>query len=179
MSDATTTATESIPPVTHEERLMSAEALVRRNVLWAFGAGILPVPLFDLVAATAVQIKMIKELSNLYGVTFREDVVKKLLASLITSGVGLGIGLALGASFAKLIPVVGTALGVVATPVTVGALTYATGRVFIMHFEAGGTLLDFDAAGMRAHFKAEFENGKNIASKLYEDDRARAASRTI
>lgn len=178
MSDATTTS-ETIPPVTPEERLTSAEAVVRRNVLWAFGAGILPVPLFDLVAVTAVQLKMIKELTNLYGVTFREGVAKKLLASLISSGVGLGIGLALGASFAKLIPGIGTALGAVATPVTVGALTYATGRVFIMHFEAGGTLLDFDVAAMRAHFKAEFEDGKNVAATLFEEDKAARASRTI
>jgi uncharacterized protein (DUF697 family) len=164
-----------IPPATPEERLTAAEALVRRNVLWSLGAGVLPFPLFDLAAATVIQIKMIKELSNLYGVTFREQLVKKLLASLVGGGLGLGLGAAIGVSFAKLIPGVGTALGVLAVPVVIGALTHATGRVFIMHFEAGGTLLDFDAAAMRAHFKAEFDAGRDVVSRMYEAERAGAA----
>ncbi len=173
------TISGTVPPLTPEERLVSAELLVRRNVFWAFGAGILPLPMFDLVAAIAVQIKLIKELSNLYGVTFREDVVKKLLASLVTGVLGMGIGVALAVSATKFIPGIGTALGVMATPITLGALTYAVGKVFIMHFEAGGTLLDFDVAGMRAHFKAEFESGKDIVARMYEDEKTRTAARSI
>jgi uncharacterized protein (DUF697 family) len=177
---ADTSNTPIIPPVTPEERLSSAESLVRRNVLWSFGAGVLPVPLFDLAAAIVVQVKMIKELSNLYGVPFREDLVKKLLASLIGGGLGLGLGVALGISLAKVIPGIGTALGVVTVPVVIGALTYATGRVFIMHFESGGNLLDFDAAGMRAHFKAEFESGRDLVERMYEAEKAKAAApRTV
>jgi hypothetical protein len=34
------------------------------------------------------------------------------------------------------------------------------GRVFSQHFEAGGTLLDFDADKLRSHFKTEFEAAK-------------------
>src|SRR5688572_25947542 len=148
MLEGTTTAstTNDRPissPATPEERLAAADAIVRRNVLWACGAGILPLPLFDMLAVTAIQIKTIKQLSDLYGVTFREDLAKKLIASLLTGvlGVSLGFGVA---SLAKLIPLVGTALGVLTLPVIAGAATHATGKVFIMHFEAGGTLLDFD-----------------------------------
>lgn len=178
MTAGTTTksfSSEVIPPITAEERLVAADAIVRRNVLWAFGAGILPLPLFDMLAVTAVQIKTIKQLSDLYGVTFREDLAKKLVASLLTGVVGVGVGVTLAASFSKMIPFLGTALGVMTMPLVVGAMTYATGKVFVMHFEAGGTLLDFDAAAMRAHFKAEFDGAKVVVSKMYEQEQRTSA----
>ncbi|MDC0667991.1 YcjF family protein [Nannocystis radixulma] len=174
-SETTTTTTSA--PFTHEERLSAADAVIRRNVLWAFGAGVLPLPLFDLLASTAVQIKMIKELSNLYGVTFREDIVKKLLASLLSGVAGVGAGTVVAVSFSKLIPGVGSAIGAALAPVTVGAITYATGNVFVMHFEAGGTLLDFDARAMRAHFKREFDGAKDAVSKLFEEEKHKTPKR--
>ena len=163
-----------IPPMTPEERLVSAEGVVNRNVLWGIGAGVLPLPLIDVVAAAIVQIKMIKELSGLYGVPFREDLAKKLVASLVASVLGVGLGAGVAMSLGKFVPFLGTALGVVALPVVNGALTYATGRVFILHFESGGTLLDFDVAAMRAYFKAEFEAGKKVAARMYEDGKSKA-----
>lgn len=162
-----------VPPATQEERLAAAEAIVRRNVLWACGAGILPLPLFDVLAVTAVQIKTIKQLSDVYGVTFREDLAKKLIATLLSGVVGTAIGVGLAASFSKLIPVIGTALGVVTVPVLAGALTHATGKVFIMHFESGGTLLDFDAKAMRTHFRSEFEGAKDTVTRMYEQEQAK------
>jgi uncharacterized protein (DUF697 family) len=165
--------TSAVPPVTLEERLASADAILRRNVLWACGAGVLPLPLFDMLAVTAIQIKLIKQLSDLYGLTFREDLAKKLIASLLTGVVGVGVGIGLAASLSKLIPVIGTAVGVVTLPVIAGAATHATGKVFIMHFEAGGTLLDFDVPAMRAHFKAEFDGAKDLVTRMYAQEQAK------
>jgi ELWxxDGT repeat protein len=56
--------------------------------------------------------------------------------------------------------VVGTYVGFVALPSTYAAVTYAIGRVFVTHFEAGGTFLDFDPNKTREYFKAEFEKAK-------------------
>jgi uncharacterized protein (DUF697 family) len=120
---------------------------------------------------------MIKELSDLYGVPFREDLVKKLLASLLSGAAGVGAGTALAISFGKLIPGIGAVLGAVMAPVTVGAITYATGNVFVLHFEAGGTLLDFDARAMRAHFKTEFDNAKDAVSKLFDEENGKTATK--
>ena len=52
-------------------RIAMADAIVSRNVLWALGAGIVPIPLVDVVAVMGIEIKMLKELSDLYGVGFR------------------------------------------------------------------------------------------------------------
>jgi hypothetical protein len=44
------------------------------------------------------------------------------------------------------------------------ALTYAIGRVFIHHFELGGTLLNFDADKLRSYFREQLRR-KNRNTK--------------
>ncbi|ATB33172.1 YcjF family protein [Melittangium boletus] len=151
------------------ERLRQAEAIVKRNTLWAVGAGALIFPVVDVVAASAVQLKMLKNLSDLYGVNFSEGIAKKLVSSLLMSlgGVAVGVG---AASLIKLIPGVGSALGVLTFPLSVAAFTNALGRVFIMHFESGGTLLDFDPKKMQEHFKNEFEKARLTVDQLRKED---------
>jgi uncharacterized protein (DUF697 family) len=65
---------------------------------------------------------------------------------------GGGIG-----SLIKSVPVVGQLAGVLLMPGFAAAVTWAMGRIFVQHFETGGTLLDIDAAKMREHFKQEFD----------------------
>jgi len=155
-------------------RVGRAEAIIRRHVLWSVGAGVVPVPILDLIAISGVQLKMLSELSELYGLSFSEDIAKKLIGSLFSSALGVGVGTALALSIGKIVPVLGSALGIVAVPVVAGAFTHATGRVFIMHFEAGGTLLDFDPHAMRSYFKQELERAKETVAKVAEEQKTKA-----
>ena len=50
---------------------------------WATGAGFVPIPLLDLAASTAVQLRMAKSLSDLYGVPFRKEAVKSVIGAVI------------------------------------------------------------------------------------------------
>ncbi|MDI1433123.1 YcjF family protein [Polyangium sorediatum] len=166
------TAPKSPEPVS---RVGRADAIIRRNVLWALGVGLVPVPVADIIAVTGVQVKMLAELSELYELSFREDIAKKLIGSLLSGVLGVGAGAVIGASLGKLIPFVGTAFGIVTVPVISGAFTRALGKVFVMHFETGGTLLDFDPHKVRSHFKQEFENAKEYVAdvqKSKEDSKA-------
>lgn len=43
-----------------------------------------------------------------------------------------------------------------------GAVTYATGQVFIRHFEAGGTFQNFESKHWQAFFKQQLEEGKTF-----------------
>jgi hypothetical protein len=63
-------------------------------------------------------------------------------------------------------PGVGTAAGVMSMSILGGAATYAIGKVFVQHFESGGTFLDFDPEAVREHFAAEFTKGKDVATSL-------------
>lgn len=157
-------------------RLESAHAITRRNVLWALGAGVIPFPLVDIFAVSGVHLKMLREFSLLYGMKFQEGLAKKIIGSLITSLGVVGIGGVIGGSLAKFIPGIGTTLSLISVPVLAGATTHALGQVFTLHFEAGGTLLDFDPNLMREYFRKEFEKAKETVSSLQREQKAGAPS---
>ena len=157
-----TTADSETNTPTPESKLDEANQAVQRNVYWAMGAGVLPMPVFDLVAITGIQLKMIRELTQIYDQPFREGIAKKAVMSLLVGMGGVGIGGFVGMSLFKFVPFIGQSLGVVSVPVVSGWLTHAVGRTFVMHFEAGGTLLDFDAKKMRDYFKQEYGRAKDV-----------------
>jgi uncharacterized protein (DUF697 family) len=143
-------------PVSERPRTAKAMQSIRRHVPWAAGAGVLPLPGVDLAGIAAVQLHLMADLAELYAVPFRREAAKSLAATLMATLLERGIAGGLG-SVAKLVPGVGTLLGLAVLPGLAAAGTYALGRVFVMHFESGGTFLDFDPAKAEAHFRAEFD----------------------
>jgi uncharacterized protein (DUF697 family) len=110
----------------------------------------------DGLAVSALQLKMLAELSEIYGVPFQENSGKAALASLacfIIPHAG-----ALGA-LSNAIPVLNV-LGAPLAATFAGAYSWALGNIFIQHFESGGTFLTFDPEKVREHFKALFETGR-------------------
>lgn len=164
------TATAETIDVNVEEQeicqLEKAQKIVRKNMYWAMGLGVIPIPLVDLVSIAGFQAKAIKELSDLYEIPFNSHIVKNILATLF-SGLGApACGSILAFSFLRAIPVVGPLTSLAATPLMAGAFTYATGKVFIQHFESGGTFLTLDPVAVREYFKQEFEKGKGLAADM-------------
>jgi len=155
---------EAVPAATHEvpvlSRAQQAQALVNSYVPWSVAAGLIPVPMFDMAALMSVQLRMLDQLAKMYSVPFMENGVKTTVSSLIGTVLSANIGAALG-SLVKTIPIVGAVAGAVMAPAAYSAVTYAIGRVFVAHFESGGTFLDFDADEMRAFFVAEYEKAKS------------------
>jgi uncharacterized protein (DUF697 family) len=146
-------------------------------MLWAVGASVVPLPVADVLAVATVQIKMMRELSALYGVEFREKLARKLVLSLLGSLGGFAAGAAVAMSLIKLVPAFGHAFGFASFQLFAGAFTYATGRVYLLHLESGGTLLNFDPRAMRAHFRREFAAGKTAASAAQRAAEPPVASR--
>jgi len=149
-----------------QSKTEQAQAVIRRNIFWALGAGVVPFPGLDLVAVLGVQVKLLKQLSDVYGLKFSEDIARKAVASLLSSIGAVGLGTLVGGSLIKIVPFLGSTLGFVSVPVFSAAATHAVGTVFMMHFETGGTLLDFNPDAVRAHFKREFEQAKGDVAKL-------------
>jgi uncharacterized protein (DUF697 family) len=160
MSENTAATTESTTTAPAEAtRSQAALQLVQGYLPWSAGAGIIPLPGIDLTALLAVQLRMLAKLAALYEVPFREQAAKSLIASLL--GVALPASVAGGiASSVKAIPVIGTLVGIATLPALGAATTYAVGKVFITHFESGGTFLDLDPAAVEAHFRDEFAKAK-------------------
>jgi len=151
----------------NEEQILSkqADAIIRNSVVFASGAGLIPIPIADFMAVTAVQLEMIRRLCKLYSVDFRETEGKAAILALTSSG----LARLSGRMLAKMIPVVGTIVGGVAVSALSGASTYAVGEVFKRHFNTGGTFLDFDWASFKNFYNEKFEKGKAYAEKIKKE----------
>jgi uncharacterized protein (DUF697 family) len=166
-----------------DDRFESANDIVKDYALWAGGFGLLPLPLVDFAAITATQVRMVSELNkhyrrwhrDRYHHKFSHERLRAVIASLIGGSVPVVAGAGVG-SLLKSIPLVGQALGLVTTPVFAWASTVAIGRVFIEHFESGGTLLDFDADKMRHYYYKQYEAAKR-GTKVGGDEAHSAAPR--
>jgi sugar phosphate isomerase/epimerase len=73
------------------------------------------------------------------------------------------------------VEVVGTFVGTPSMVLFCGASTYALGKVFVQHFESGGTFLDFEPAKVKEYFQKEFENGQAVAAKMKAEEKADVA----
>ncbi|MDT4332331.1 YcjF family protein [Methylomonas sp. MED-D] len=141
----------------------AAHDLVKKSMYASMAAGLVPVPIFDFLAVSGIQLEMLRRLSHLYGVTFMEGKGKNALAALIGGSFPTSVT-PLVMSLFKSIPVVGSTVGAVSLPLIAGASTYAVGKVFIQHFESGGTFLTFDPEQVRAYYSEKFKEGKAVAA---------------
>lgn len=121
-----------------------AEQIVKEHLPLAVGAGMLPVPGFDLAAIGALQLKLLASLAQHYKVRFTQAQAQRIVSSLLGSvGTTLLTGAVLG-SVAKFVPFFGTLVGAASMPVAAGLITRAMGNLAIDHFAAGGTMETFD-----------------------------------
>jgi uncharacterized protein (DUF697 family) len=117
-----------------------AQAIIKNYSLWAAGAGLIPLPVADLVVVMKLQMSMIDELAVLYydrspkARGFLHHSGKTFVASL--SGASAArLTATLAKSLVKTIPVVGDALGAVTMAPLAGATTYALGRAVLAELE--------------------------------------------
>lgn len=142
------------------ERQSHAETIVNQYATYSAGAGFIPMPLIDMAAVSGLQLKMISDMAKVYDLPFRQERAKSIISALV-GGIG-STALAYGAGGAVLraVPFVGPVLGILSMPAFAYASTYAVGRVFVQHFESGGTFLDFDPAKVRAYFNAQYDRAR-------------------
>jgi uncharacterized protein (DUF697 family) len=164
-TEATASTSSDVP----ESRDQAASRLVDRFAIWSGVAGLVPLPVVDVLAVGGLQLQMLRRLSQVYDVEFSENRGKALIAALAgcmipaTSGMG-------AASALKAIPVVNILAAGFVMPVLSAGATYAIGKAFVQHFESGGTLLDFNPPDYREFVKAQKEmwesrsRGRNTSS---------------
>ncbi len=166
---ATTPELEAVATAaTTEKRDEVATKLVDRFSIWAGVAGLVPIPVVDVLAVGGLQVQMLRRLSQIYDVEFSENRGKALIAALAgtmipaTSGMG-------AASALKTVPVLGTLAAGFVMPVLSAGATFAIGKAFIQHFETGGTLLDFNPPDYRDFVKAQKQMWDNRKSASKAD----------
>jgi uncharacterized protein (DUF697 family) len=153
---ASGSADNGTSPHSAEEREAVASKLVDRFAIWSGVAGLVPLPIIDVVAVGGLQVQMLRRISQIYEVQFSENRGKALIAAIAgamipaTSSIG-------AASSLKFVPVVGTLAAVFVMPALSAGATYAIGKAFIQHFASGGTLLDFNPPDYREFIKSQKE----------------------
>jgi uncharacterized protein (DUF697 family) len=151
------------------ERSNHADTIIRNHILWSMGAGMIPIPIADFFAVSAIQLDMVRQLCKLYDIDFKENEMKAIVTALTTSGFAKA-----GARMAvKLIPGIGTIVGGATMAILSGASSYAVGEVFKKHFETGGTILDFDMERLKKIYNEKFEKGKKVAEKMNKEAEAK------
>jgi len=133
-----------------------ANDIINSHMLWAMGAGLVPVPWVDMAAILGVQVSMLSALSKKYGMAFSDSQAKNIIGTLVGGVLPGQLASGFLGGVVKMIPIV----GIVTVPAFAGASTYALGKVFEQHYASGGTFLDFDPEAVRAKFKEIFESAK-------------------
>jgi uncharacterized protein (DUF697 family) len=134
-----------------------AAGLISSASKWSAAAGFIPVPYVDLAALAAVQVKMVNEIAELYGTSATNEWVRTTVSTLLGTLVGAGLAVPLAASTAKLVPVLGSVAGGIGMGLSGAASTYAVGKVFVNHFENGGTLEDFSVEAVKEGLKSAYQ----------------------
>lgn len=124
-------------------RSPEASRIVRNHALAAVATVILPIPVVGIGILVAVHLRMIRQLALLYQVDFSEQRAESLIGTVLgVSATGTAAGLL------RLVPGLN-----LLTALTPSASTYALGKVFIEHFESGGTFLTFDSSRAKAAYE--------------------------
>jgi uncharacterized protein (DUF697 family) len=95
-------------------------------------AGAVPIPLVDMVLISGIQSRMVYDLAQIYGQPLTGQ---RFLEIASTLGLGMLVRQA-GRELLKMIPVIGTVVGSVASGALAGASTFALGKAFCFYYRA-------------------------------------------
>lgn len=140
------------------------DRIVRGHVIWAMGAGLIPIPLFDIAAVTAIQMDALKKLAAEEGIDYSTDGGKRFVTA-ITGGTFAR----LGASLVKGIPGVGSVIGGLSMSAMSAASTYAICQVAISHFRSERNFLNVDIESAKRLYEKALEKGKAFVKSLEEE----------
>jgi uncharacterized protein (DUF697 family) len=140
------------------ERLDRASAIISNKCKWSGAAGFIPVPYLDLAGLAAVQVKMVSELTSLYDKTVKQEAIKTLVGTLMGTLTTAGLAGPVAFSTLKIVPGLGSIAGGLSMGAVGAAATYAVGKVFVNHFEGGGTLANFDTEKVKDDLKSAFSS---------------------
>jgi uncharacterized protein (DUF697 family) len=148
------------------ERTKHADTIIRNHMMWSMGAGLIPVPIADFFAVSAIQLDLVRQLCKLYEIDFKENEMK----AVITALTGSGLAKAGARAALKFVPGIGSVIGGIAMSVLSGASSFAIGEAFKRHFETGGTVLDIDLERLKKVYNEKFEKGKKVAQEMKEEE---------
>ena len=124
----------AVDPLAIRRRALAKKIVERYKLFGALG-GLFPLPVANVAGVTAVIVRMVKALSDLYEVPFERDRTRSLIVGLVGGATPTGLGIATSSTLALTAP--GAAfVGLAVSSFTAGAVTRGIGLAFIEHFES-------------------------------------------
>jgi uncharacterized protein (DUF697 family) len=126
------------------KRRALAQRVIDRHGAYAAVGGLAPVPIANIACVAGIIVRMVKQLSELYGVPFERDRTRSLVVGILAGAVPTGVGTAAASTLVYLVPGA-TLVSLGVSALMAGALTRSIGLVFIESFEREGLPLDLAA----------------------------------
>ncbi|SJM93229.1 conserved hypothetical protein [Crenothrix polyspora] len=154
-------------------REQDADRIVKNHMLSGSAMGLVPLPLFDLVALGGLQYNMLEQLCQHYGVEFDSHKIRAALLAVLGGSTPTLVFVGMGSAF-KFVPGIGTLGGNASLSLLGGAITYAVGQSFIKHFSIGGTLDDVNTRKLASFCRKELNQGKQFIKRYIQTRQSRA-----
>ncbi|MCX7679599.1 MAG: DUF697 domain-containing protein [Spirochaetes bacterium] len=158
----------------NEGKNRNVETIIKNHIVYSMTAAMIPIPLVDITAVTAIQLDMIKQIASAHGVQFDQDAGKALVSSLAGATFAR-----LCASAVKAIPGVGTIVGISTQVALSGASTYALGKIFDAHFAQRGSIFDLRVERVKSKYDELVEKGKDVVRSFVDERKAEDIFATI
>ncbi len=136
-----------------------AERIVKKHAVLSMTAGFIPIPIFDIVTVTAMQVDMLQQLAILYEVDFSNESGKTFVSALTGGAIAK-----IGSSLVKSIPGVGAVVGGLSMAAISGASTYAVGEIACIYFEKKENLADIKLDKVKGLYNDAIKRGKEYIS---------------
>lgn len=163
MTAVTTTIEGTLEQKQHKELTSKANKTVKIHSILSGAMGVVPMPPLAVAMIFANNLKMLHKLSAIYGVKYHKNIGKAAISSFLGSCGTVSISGRLIWGLSTVVPVAAPVISVVTMPLLGSSTTYAIGKLFVQHFESGGTFLTFDPEKVRGHYAELFKEGKDIA----------------
>ena len=122
-------------------RHRKAVAIVERYANYSAVGGAIPLPLANAAAITALLVRMVKVLSELYGAPFERNRARSIVIGLMGGALPTGFATIATSSLTYIVPGLNL-VGLAISSITSGAYARSIGQLFIEHFE-NGAAVDF------------------------------------
>jgi uncharacterized protein (DUF697 family) len=116
------------------KRRVLAGRIVERHGLYATFSGMAPLPAVNIAGVSAIILRMLRQLSELYQIRFERNRTRSLVLSVLGGTVPTGLGGAAVSTISLLSPAPAF-VGLAISALTADAVTRAFGEVFIESFE--------------------------------------------
>ncbi len=120
----------------NEERRRAAEKIVDRYKVYAVLGGLVPMLAVNLAGLTAINMRMVKALCDLYELPFASNQTRSIIMGLVGGSVPTGLGFATASVVGLLLPA-GAFIGLAVSSASAAAMTRGIGLIFIEYFENG------------------------------------------